>query len=227
MYAPSHNAFRLATLVFAAILGVQCLWILLTELSRPGIDRLPINAQAAAVTAGQRNDATWAAWIGAIRGDLWAGSAFTHAGLLWAGPDTDPQVTDALEQARADLDKAVGYAPHQADAWLLLAGLESRYQLPNSDPTEALKMSYYTGPSERALIPLRLLVATHSDMLTDTDVQQFVRRDLRLLLAQQQKSVVTDAYAGASPAGKSLIEQVLGEIDPAFLGSLRAGAQKP
>jgi hypothetical protein len=64
-------------------------------------------------------------------------------------------------------------------------------------------------------------------MLTDTDVQQFVRRDLRLLLAQQQKSVVTDAYAGASPAGKSLIEQVLGEIDPAFLGSLRAGAQKP
>jgi hypothetical protein len=123
-----------------------------------------------------------------------------------------------------ELDRGLRYAPHQAGAWLLLAGLEGRSA--GSDPTEALKMSYYTGPSERALIPLRLLVAARSDALGDPDVQQFVRRDLRLLLAQQQKSAVADAYAGASTVGKRFIEQAVGEIDPAYLGSLRAGAGK-
>jgi hypothetical protein len=132
-----------------------------------------------------------------------------------------------LERARAALDKALVYAPHQADAWLLLAGLESRYQPQKSDPVEALKMSYYTGPSERALIPLRLLVATHFDSLDDIEVQQFIRRDLRFLLAQQDKSVVAEAYAGASSAGRRFIEQTVGEIDPPYLGSLRAGTQKP
>jgi hypothetical protein len=227
MYAPSHNAFRLATLVLAALLGVQGVWLLLTELSRPGIDRLPTNAQAAAKSANHRNDAIWAAWIGAIRGDVWAESAFTYADLLWAGPDADPQGTTALERARAELDKALGYAPHQADAWLLLAGLEQRYQSQKSDPAQALKMSYYTGPSERPLIPLRLLVATHLASLDDIEVQQFIRRDLRLLLALQQKSVVAEAYAGASPAGRRFIEQTVGEIDPAYLGSFRTGTQKP
>jgi hypothetical protein len=227
MYAPSHNAFRLATLVLAALLGVQGVWLLLTELSRPGIDRLPTNAQAAVKSANHRNDAIWAAWIGAIRGDLWAESAFTYADLLWAGPDAGPQGTTALERARAELDKALGYAPHQADAWLLLAGLEQRYQSQKSDPAQALKMSYYTGPSERPLIPLRLLVATHLASLDDIEVQQFIRRDLRFLLARQQKSVVAEAYAGASPAGRRFIEQTVGEIDPAYLGSLRSGTQKP
>ena len=234
MYAPPHRVFRLATLAFAAVLGVQCIWLLLTELSRPGIDRLPTNAQAAAKAAKQRDDAIWTARIGAIRGDLWAQSAFTSADLLWAGPgtlwaspDTDPEEKAASERARAELDKALGYAPHQADAWLLLAGLESRYQSHKSDPAEALKMSYYTGLSERPLIPLRLLIATHLDALDDIEVQQFIRRDLRFLFAQQQKSVVAEAYSGASPAGKRFIEQAVGEIDPAYLGSLRAGAQKP
>ena len=227
MYAPSHNWFRLATLVFATLLGVQSVWLLLTELSRPGIDRLPTSAEAATNSAEQRNDAAWAAWIGAIRGDLWAESAFTYADLLWASPDTGPQGTSALGHVRADLDKALRYAPHQADAWLLLAGLEERYQSPRSDPAEALKMSYYTGPSERTQIPLRLSVAVHLDTLDDPEVQQFIRRDLRFLFAQHQSSAVAEAYGRASPAGKHFIEQAVGEIDPAYLGSLHASTQKP
>jgi hypothetical protein len=227
MYAPSNRAFRLVTVVFAGLLGAQSVWLLLTELSRPGIDRLPIDAAEAARAASRRSDALWAAWIGAIRGDLWGEAALTHADLLWATPGSDPQQETALQLARQELDKALGYAPHQADAWLLLAGLEQRYQSLKSDPTEALKMAYYTGPSERPSIPLRLLVATHSDATNDVEIQQFVRRDLRFLLTKQQKSSVAEAYADASPAGKSFIEQVVGEIDPAYLGLLRTGTQKP
>jgi hypothetical protein len=92
---------------------------------------------------------------------------------------------------------------------------------------EALKMSYYTGPSDLRLLPLRLLVATHSQALGDAEVQQLVRRDLRLLLAHGQQLAIAEAYRGASPVGRRFVEQTLGEIDPAYLGSLRTGAQKP
>ena len=226
-YAPPHKPFRLGTLVLAALLGAQCIWLLLAQLSRPGIDRLPTEAQAAVQGASQRDDATWAAWIGTIRGDLWAESAFTYADLLWANPDTDPQQKAALEHVRASLDKALGYAPLQANAWLLLAGLEQHYPAPNSNPVAALKMSYYTGPSEQPLIPLRVRIATRLDALDDIEIQQFIRRDLRFLLAHQQKPFIAEAYAAASPAGKQFIEQAVGEIDPAYLVFLRTGPRKP
>jgi hypothetical protein len=189
--------------------------------------RLPTDAQAAAAAVEQRSDAAWAAWIGSIRGDLWAESAFTYANLLWTGPGTDPDQTKSLEQARARLDHALDDAPHQAGAWLLLAGLASRYRWSNLNATEALKMSYFTGPSDEALMPLRLRVTAASEAIGDTDVQELVRRDLRLLLAQKRKSTVAEAYAGASPAGKRLIEGAVGEIDPSSLESLRVGTQKP
>ncbi len=224
MNAPSHIGFRLATLAFALLLGFQCIWLLLAELSRPNLNRLPTDAQAAAAAVKQRSNATWAAWIGSIRGDLWAESAFTYANLLWTGPGTDPDQTKSLEQARARLSHALEDAPHQAGAWLLLAGLASRYHWPNLNATEALKMSYFTGPSEEALMPLRLRVAAASEATDDTDVQELVRRDLRLLLAQKRQSAIAEAYAGASPAGKHLIEGAVREIDPSSLEFL---TQKP
>jgi hypothetical protein len=38
-------------------------------------------------------------------------------------------------------------------------------------------MSYYTGLNELNLIPLRLFTATHSNALSDNDLQQLVQRD--------------------------------------------------
>ena len=68
----SHLAFRLAALLFAGLLGVQCVWLLAAELVRPGIDRLPTNIASAAAAAEKHGAASLAASIGAIRGDLWA-----------------------------------------------------------------------------------------------------------------------------------------------------------
>ena len=227
MNSPSHVGFRLATLAFALLLGLQCIWLLLAEFSRPNLNGLPADAQAAAAAVKQRNDATWAAWIGTIRGDLWAESAYTYANLLWTHPATDADQTQSLERARASLYHALDDAPHQAGAWLLLAGLASRYRWPNLNATEVLKMSYYTGPSDEALMPLRLRVAAASEAVGDTEVQEFVRRDLRLLWTRQRKSAVAEAYDGASPAGKRVIEGAVQEIDPSGLGSLRSSEQKP
>jgi hypothetical protein len=224
MNPPLSSTFRVGILLFAAILGVQCVWLLLAELSRPGFDHLPTDPQSAATASQGRNDATWAAWIGALRGDLWAESAYTYADLLWVNSSNDSELTKPLDQARRRLDRAARYAPHQAGAWLLLAGLATRYRWSKPNPAEALRMSYYTGPSELALVPLRSLVATEQTTLDD-ELQQLVRRDLRLLIAQGDKPAIIQDYQSATPSGKQFIEQVLGEIDPPFGASLRQGSQ--
>jgi hypothetical protein len=217
---PSRAAFRFGMLAFAAILGAQSVWIFLAELSRPGIDRLPPEARAATAAAKLRSDANWAAYIGIVRGDLWAESAFTYADLLWvdAAPGSDRSA--ALQQARIRLDRAITDAPHQSGAWLLLGGLATRYSLQNIDAVEVLKMSYYTDPSEPELAPLRLRIATGLERLSDIDLQQFVGRDLRLLFARHQNSAVVEAYNAASPAGRRFIEETVKTVDPSAVNSL-------
>ena len=228
MNPSSHIAFRLTTLLFAVLLCIQCVWLLLAEFSRPGIARLPTDTSAAAAAAQQRDAAIWTASIGVIRGDLWAESAFTYTDLIVGerrGSRT-ADTTPALVRARAILNRAVGLAPTQSGAWLLLAALAARDPSPGFNATEALKMSYYTGPSEQELMPLRLRIATYSDVLTDTELRQFATRDLRLFLTRHERSAIAEAYNAASPPGKRFIEKTVGEIDPSALVLLKAGAQK-
>jgi hypothetical protein len=223
MNMPSQTTFRLVTLVLAVILGAQCIWLLLADLTRPGVNRLPTDPQSAALVAKLRNDATWAAWIGGIRGDLWAQSAYTYSDLLWASASNQSEQTGSLDRVQVRLDRALRYAPHQSSTWLLLAGLASHYHWSNPDPTEALKMSYYTGPSELLLMPLRLLVTAQLDEIKDSELQLLARRDLRLLLSHQDKPAVLQAFQSATPAAKQFIEQAVKEIDPTFAQSLGAG----
>lgn len=223
---PSHLRVRLTAMVFAVLLGMQCLWLLAAELFQPSIDRLPTDSVSAAGVAKQREVASLAASIGAIRGDLWAQSAYTYADLVWgeqkAGAKTS--VTAAVPSARANLDQALRNAPCQSGAWLLLAGLALRYPSPSLDATAVLKMSYYTGPSEQYLAPQRLRLALQLEGVNDIEMRQFVSRDIRFLLARKRKFAIADAYAAASADGKSVVEQTIKNIDPSALDVLRAGA---
>ena len=67
-----HFVLRTAALLIAALLGMQCVWLLAAELVRPGVDRLPTDPASAAAAAEHRDAAFWAASIGGVRGDLWA-----------------------------------------------------------------------------------------------------------------------------------------------------------
>jgi hypothetical protein len=198
----SHRAFRLSTLLFAVVLGSQSAWLLLAEFFRV--------------------EAKWAAEIGAIRGDLWAESAFTYAHSMQGDAGGDAKLARVL----TSLDRALAYAPLQSSAWLMLAELASRYQLPGVDAKEALKMSYYTGPSELELMPLRLSIAAHSDPFNDLELRDSISREVRLLLTHRQNSAIIAAYNAAQPAGKQFIEQTIREIDPSAVESLRAAAKK-
>jgi hypothetical protein len=224
--SPSHTLFRLMIMLFAVLLGMQCVWLLLAELSRPGVDGLPtdMSTAAAAAAAKQSDPAAWAAEIGAIRGDLWAESAFTSASLIFGdqGTSANSDPSQELNRAHASIDRALADAPHLSDAWLFLAGLADHYSSVGVDATETLKMSYYTGPSETGLIPLRLKIAAQAGNFDDIEMKQFASRDVRFLLTQNQSPALADAYNAASPAGKHFLDQAVGDIDPTALQKLKA-----
>jgi len=226
MAAPSHFGFRLATLLFAILLCMQCIWLLAAQISRPWLVRLPIDAQAATGAAQQHTAAALAALIGAFRGDLWTESAFTDADLL-VGENAGAESADVMQKlarVRANLEHALKSAPAQPGAWLFRAGLALHYPTLGFDASEALKMSYYTGPSQQDLIPARLRIAMRLNPFGDTDLSILVRRDLRLLIAQKQYSAVNQAYNAATSSGKQFIEEVVGVLDPSALKSLPARA---
>lgn len=222
---PSHHGFRGVSVLFALFLAVFCLWLVFAELWRPRIDRLPTDRESAELAAGNRNEARRAAEAGIVRGDLWAEAAFTFADLLWAGSDAQCVLKSALEEARISFGQAIRFAPNKAGVWLLAADLGLRCGWSSPNPAEALRMSYYTGPNEMALMPLRAELAAQMPAL-EADLQQLAERDLRLLLAHQQKPAIVRAYEGATGSGKHLIEEAIGTADPALVDALRRGAAK-
>jgi hypothetical protein len=233
--APQHVVFRRAILLFALLLGLECIWLELPLLLGAGSHRLPSDPASAAVASRDRRSAARAASIGVIRGDLWTESAFTYTDLIlsnintMADPDlpkqrTQESLAELLQRAHTSLDHALSYAPHESGAWLLLAALAARYHSSNANVIDALKMSYYTGPSDPDLMALRLHVAARCVVLTDVELRELITRDVRLFLARNERSAIAGAYDAASPQAKQLIEQTISDLDPSALKLLRAGA---
>jgi hypothetical protein len=221
----SRLVFRATTTLVAMLLGIQCVWLLAAEYSRVGIRQIPKDAAASAAAANERVRAERAAWIGAIRGELWTEYAYTYADLLW-GNTIKANLSSELQQAQVILNRALEYAPDQSGAWLLLAGLASVHPLPGVRGLQALKMSYYTGPSELDLLPLRLRIALRMSDVRDPELRQLIGRDVALLVKRHELAAMGAAETSASPAGKRLMEEILTEVDPSILRPLSSGPRK-
>ena len=94
---PQQKALRVAMLVLTAVVGIYCIWVLSSELIRPGVISLPVDPQSAAIAAQKRARANWAAQVGIIRGDLWAESGYTFANLLWKSSSGEKEPAQSLE----------------------------------------------------------------------------------------------------------------------------------
>src|SRR5216684_5082013 len=201
----TRTRLRVALALFGVFLSAQAAWILLAELHK----------------------IKQAASLAVVRGDLWAESAFTHGSQLWIDRARELDAGDQLNgEARTTLTRALRYSPHRGDVWLMFAALADQFKWSGYQPSLLLKMSYYTAPNELALFPLRLNVSLHAkEVIDDAELQDMVRRDISVILtrAPALKPALVAAYRSALPQGKVLAERVISEIDPGYLGVVRAG----
>ena len=220
----SCGIFRGAALLFAFVLSCQAIWILAAEFSRPSSYGFPRTVQAAGAVSANRNSAALAASYGVVRGDLWAEYAITFLNLVW-GDEQDignSRASKTERQAREVASQALALAPHDARTWLVLAGIDTKFDQRNRKPATALRMSYYTGANEPEVIPLRLLLAVNSPALSDEDFQDLVRHDIRVIVSHEPelKPAILAAYRDASPIGQKLVEETLERNDPTLRARL-------
>jgi hypothetical protein len=226
---PPIKGFRVTVFAFACLLGSLAAWILVAEFLRPAVIEFPDDAQYAASIYAHRDDATKAARIGLVRGDLWTQAAFAYGDLLW-NQDKHSSDTNAVpyERARALAELAITYAPHDSRLWLLLAAIDSRFDWLNDRASAALKMSYYTGSNAIKLVPARLLLSMQTRALQDSDFQELVRHDIHIAVVRKSELMpaIIAAYNNAPLSGQQFMEKTLAEFDPSMLASIHPGAQQ-
>jgi hypothetical protein len=227
--AKSHKqgAFRGTLLACALVLGCSAAWILAATYQRPSLPYFPATMEAVNAAAEHRKAATSAAEIGYVRGDLWADSALTYLNLFWSTGPRGAGVSDTAIWKRASdtADRALAYAPYDARVWLVRAVALSPSGNLDDKASAALRTSYYTGPNEIALIPLRLRLAVRAAALAERSFQLLVQRDLRFVVTHKPelKPAIEAAYRDASPTGKQFLEATLEELDPDLRTKLRTG----
>jgi hypothetical protein len=222
--------FRNTVLIFAGILAVQAAWLVTAESIRPILPYFSKDKASEEKVSAARSAAVTAASIGWVRGGLWTDAAIAlSSGLISeVAGESDPQMTRPRDQARAVAQRAARLSPHDSRTWLLLAALDSRIDWPNSEFANRLKMSYFTGPNELALTPLRIRIATRSMAITDAELQNLVAQEIRniILRHQDQNSSLLAAYRDASAEGKQLIEATVGGLDKNLLATIRASSSR-
>lgn len=228
--APDPRSFqwyvRSASAVFGLILTVQGAWILLPEALRPTPIGFPNDERHATVARQDKERATRSAAIAAVRGDLWAESAFSEAGMVWTDEAFELEASGARNAATLkSLLQTLHYAPHRGDAWLMLASTCERLKRQACNVGALLKMSYYTAPNQAGLLSLRLAQALRAkDISSDEELADMVRRDVRLVVTRftALRPALIAAYRSGSPSGRRLVEQTVTSLDPVYLTILRA-----
>jgi hypothetical protein len=217
------NGFRIATLLLALALGWYAFATIFAETFTP-------KTQFFSQDLAPRNPspygslADWAAAAAPLRGDLLADVAMARAapalnpGKLQASPEMVATRESALTYARQSLF----LAPHSSEMWLLVAMLQNQGQAQDS-VREALKMSYLTAPADVSLIPARLAIVSASATISDTELKNLARGDIRLILTRRPdlKPAIINAYRRGSADGKAYIDEMVRSLDPGFAASLR------
>jgi hypothetical protein len=222
----SANRFRVVAIVIAALTAVYTFASFFSEIFSARHPALPTDPSKVVVqTIGPA--AGWAAAISPFRADLEANYASTVA-LMALRPDNAVlSSADAQTNADAqdDIIRVLKAAPHNSELWLLLALLQTQHKAGSRQIIEALKMSYFTAPNDVQMMPLRLYAAAVSSALSDPDLKELARGDVRLMLIRQPdlKPFVLFAYRRGSSLGKTFLENTVQSIDPEFISVLRRG----
>jgi hypothetical protein len=220
----SANRFRVAAIVVAVLTAGYAFASLFSEMFSV---RQPVLSTGPSKIAVQSIPPTaqWAAFVSPFRTDLEANYALAQA-LAALRPDKGALSAAQVQQnvnAQADVKRVLKAAPHNSRLWLALALLQTQRKSGDRQTIEALKMSYFTAPNDAQLMPLRLYTAAVSEALSDADLGELARGDIRLMLLRQAelKASVLSAYRAGSDVGRKFIEDAVRSIDPQYVALLR------
>ncbi|AMN43772.1 hypothetical protein [Rhodoplanes sp. Z2-YC6860] len=214
--------FRTLAYCWAGSAFAVAVWLLAAYIVSPSLSYFPTNAKEADAFSAGASRARFAAAIGIVRGDLWSEAAIAEAarGLFWPrSPDFAPSDAEsALSAAR----HAASWSPHDSRVWLVLAGAQQLHDGKSSDTAVAeLKQSFYTGPNEFALSPLRLTVA--AGMTWDEELTQMLKTEITQVILKRPdlKDAIATAYQIAIPGTQKTLAAILNDADPNFLASVK------
>lgn len=213
--------FRLAALVIVLLIGLFSITDLVAEFIRPATLPLP-SRDSSAPSPQAVSAAELASTIAPFRTDLKADYAIALAGKVLQSSQSDAQTSDNARAQNA-VRSALNFGPHDSRIWLVLAQLLAQKSPGDPLVTEALKMSYFTGPNYAELIPTRLDLVTLNNALNDTDLTELARSDVRDMLTQSrdQRPALAKDYVRASSTGKTFLEDSIRMLDPPFADSLK------
>src|SRR5689334_7015264 len=105
----------------------------------------------------------------------------------------------------------------------MLAALASRYRPSGYDAAALLKMSYYTRPNQLDQLHMWLTVALGLGS-NDPELSELIKRDISIVLSRLPalKPALVAAYRSASPCGKVIVENMITQLDPGYLKTIRA-----
>ncbi|MCK1535419.1 MULTISPECIES: hypothetical protein [unclassified Bradyrhizobium] len=210
-----NASVRLGLGFVAVVLIAQSAW-LLTQ--RPHLGGLPIGQPAFSRTSIQALSSTPSKSLPA-HGDL---GAEIPATAQPKADETEDGTHLASLNAFAD---ALHYSPLRGDLWLMLAAISKEQKSTGYDLIALLKLSYYTAPNDLALLPLRLTVVFGTgSVASEPELRELIKRDVKIALADQPalRPALLAAYQSAGADGKAFADNLISELDPSYLDSMRA-----
>jgi hypothetical protein len=225
---PLAMLFRVCAGVLSGVLLLYFCWQLAIELCLREAPYFLVEPAQAGVSAQDARAAAMTARIGLIRGDLWRSEALLLASGISEDVISDARSPQELRGAQAAAVRCVQLAPHDAPCWLLLALLDAKLRLDPRSSVEALKMSYYTGPGDLALLPWRLRLALYPTVIRDPDIRSLAEGEIQSVMREPTlRPVILSAYRQGSAEGKRFLEHTVGVLDADLLSKMKASEKQP
>jgi hypothetical protein len=222
----SYVGFKICTWTFAVLFSLVAAWILASEAVRPALPYFQTETGPNSATEIKEQLAGAAATLGGLRGDLWTDYALAISANLpkETGQIHSSHTDPAKEKLRLAAKRAAALSPPDPRNWLLLAQTAD-----TSDKAAGfLKMSYYTGPNQFLLTPLRLHIALQPELDFDVEIKELASQEIRSFVRyrKDQQLALSDIYRDASLRGQQLIDTIVGATDPDLLAQIRSYAAR-
>jgi hypothetical protein len=211
----SRVPLRLCAGLFACILGLQTIWIVAAEITRPRMPYFPVSGVEAKSLAADRAAASLASTVGWPRGDLWIDSAIAENAAFLADSQNAARANSSGPGPYDTVARAAALAPSDARGWVILAALSEQNSAAAAKAFAHLKMSYYTSPYNEALFPWRIQIASQLPADADEELRTYIKYEIGTVISRKPaaKLAIIAALKTSSPAGRKLLDSLLRELN--------------